>query len=60
MGLQLFKHTYALSDRDVLDRWVENPYWQPFCGEVIFQHRLSMDGTTMIRSRHRIGEDGAR
>jgi IS5 family transposase len=60
VGLQLLKHTYALSDRDVLDRWVENPYWQHFCGEVIFQHRLPMDETTMMRFRHRIGEDGAR
>ena len=59
VGLQLLKHTYALSDRDVLDRWVENPYWQHFCGEVIFQHRLPMDETTMMRFRHRIGEDGA-
>lgn len=60
VGLQLLKHMYALSDRDVLDRWVENPYWQHFCGEVIFQHRLPMDETTMMRFRHRIGEDGAR
>ena len=51
---------FALSDRDVLDRWVENPYWQHFCGEVIFQHRLPMDETTMMRFRHRIGDDGAR
>lgn len=60
VGLQLIKHMYALSDRDVLDRWVENPYWQHLCGEVIFQHRLPMDETTMMRFRHRIGEDGAR
>ena len=59
VGLQLLKHMYALSDRDVLDRWVENPYWQHFCGEVIFQHRLPMDETTMMRFRHRIGENGA-
>ena len=59
VGLQLLKHMYALSDRDVLDRWVENPYWQHFCGEVIFQHRLPMDETTMMRFRHRIGEEGA-
>lgn len=52
VGLQLLKHMYALSDRDVLDRWVENPYWQHFCGEVIFQHRLPMDETTMMRFLH--------
>jgi|TARA_R110000824_G_scaffold87309_6_gene215385 IS5 family transposase len=60
VGLQLLKHIFALSDRDVLDRWVENPYWQHFCGEVIFQHRLPINETTMMRFRHRIGEDGAR
>lgn len=60
VGLQMLKHMYALSDREILDRWVENPYWQHFCGEVIFQHRLPMDETTMMRFRHRIGEDGAR
>lgn len=60
VGLQLLKHMYALSDREILDRWVENPYWQHFCGEVIFQHRFPMDETTMMRFRHRIGEDGAR
>ncbi|MFT6466776.1 transposase, partial [Halopseudomonas sp.] len=58
MGLQLLKHMYSQSDRDVLDRWVENPYWQHFCDEVIFQHRLPMDETTIMRFRHRIGEDG--
>ena len=59
IGLQLLKHIHGLSDRDVLGRWVENPHWQQFCGEVIFQHRLPMDETTMMRFRHRIGEDGA-
>ena len=60
VGLQLLKHIYGLSDRDVLDRWVENPYWQYFCGEITFQHKVPMDETTMMRFRHRIGEDGAR
>ena len=60
VGLQLLKHIYALSDREILDRWVENPYWQHFCGEVVFQHRFPMDETTMMRFRHRIGEEGAR
>jgi IS5 family transposase len=25
---------YGLSDDQVVMRWVENPYWQHFCGEV--------------------------
>ena len=33
-GLHYLKHLYDLSDEQVVERWVENPYWQYFCGEV--------------------------
>ena len=33
MGLAILKHTYDLSDEVVCERWVENPYYQYFCGE---------------------------
>ena len=36
-GLAILKHTYDLSD-EACDRWVENPYFQCFCGEEFFQH----------------------
>jgi len=29
-GLHYLKHTFDQSDEDVIDRWVENPYWQYF------------------------------
>ena len=32
-GLAILKHTYDLSDESLCDRWVENPYFQHFCGE---------------------------
>jgi IS5 family transposase len=32
VGLTYLKHTYNLSDEAVCERWVENPYWQFFCG----------------------------
>jgi len=35
-GLLYLKHIHALSDEALIDRWVENPYWQYFCGEVTF------------------------
>jgi len=57
-GLQLLKHTFALSDEEVVRRWVENPYWQFFCGEEFFQHRLPINPSLMTRWRHRIGETG--
>ena len=58
VGLQYLKHLYALSDEEVVARWVENPYWQYFCGEVYFQHALPIDPSQMTRFRQRIGEDG--
>lgn len=39
-GLAILKHTYDLSDEVLCERWVENPYYQFFCGEEFFQHRL--------------------
>lgn len=32
-GLQILKFTLDLSDEELCDRWVENPYFQFFCGE---------------------------
>jgi hypothetical protein len=32
-GLSILKHTYDLSDEALCERWVENPYFQHFCGE---------------------------
>ena len=40
VGLQYLKHIYSLSDDAVVMRWVENPYWQYFCGEQYFQHGI--------------------
>ncbi|WP_157496521.1 transposase [Hahella ganghwensis] len=51
---------HSLSDEQVVMRWVENPYWQYFCGEEEFQHRFPMDGSSLSRFRRRIGEKGDR
>ena len=58
VGLQYLKHLYGLSDEAVVKRWVENPYWQYFCGEDYFQHQLPIDPSSMTRVRQRIGEAG--
>jgi hypothetical protein len=36
-GLAILKYTYDLSDEALCERWVENPYFQYFCGEEFFQ-----------------------
>jgi transposase, IS5 family len=58
-GIVLLKRIFDESDESVLDRWVENPYWQYFCGEVYFQHELPFDRTELIKFRKRIGEVGS-
>src|SRR5438094_4365849 len=56
-GLAILKHTYDLSDEALCDRWVENPYYQYFCGEEFFQHRLPLDRSSMTHWRNRMGEE---
>lgn len=56
-GLAILKHTYDLSDEVLCERWVENPYYQHFCGEEFFQHRLVFDRSSLTRWRHRMGEE---
>ena len=56
-GLAILKHTYDLSDEALCDRWVENPYFQYFCGEEFFQHALVFDRSSLTRWRQRMGED---
>src|ERR1700751_5302394 len=55
-GLALLKHMYDLSDEALCNRWIENPYFQFFCGEEFFQHRLPFDRSSLTRWRQRMGE----
>jgi IS5 family transposase len=57
VGLHYLKHTYDLSDEETVDRWVENPYWQVFCGFEFFQHDLPIDPSLMTRWRGRVGPE---
>ncbi|MET4324175.1 IS5 family transposase [Bradyrhizobium sp. RT5a] len=56
-GLAILKHTYDLSDEVLCERWVENPYYQYFCGEEFFQHHLVFDRSSLTRWRNRMGEE---
>ena len=55
IGMFLLKHTYALSDEQVWDRWVQDPYFQYFTGEAFFQHQLPHERSGMSHWRKRIG-----
>lgn len=57
IGLFYLKHAFDRSDEDLIDRWVENPYWQWFCGFTVMQHEPPIDASTLSRWRKRIGAD---
>jgi transposase, IS5 family len=40
IGLHYLKHAFNESDESVVARWIENPYWQYFCGYKYMQHEL--------------------
>ena len=56
-GLMILKYTHNLSDEALCERWVENPYYQYFCGEEFFQHELVLDRSSLTRWRQRMGEE---
>jgi IS5 family transposase len=58
VGLHYLKHAFNLSDEAVVDRWVENPYWEYFCGEETFRHELPIHPTSMTKWRNRLKAKG--
>lgn len=54
LGLLLLKYMKNLSDEEVCDMWVENPYFQYFCGERLFQYKLRIDRSSISRWRKRV------
>jgi IS5 family transposase len=59
VGVILLRRMFDESDESILDRWVENPYWQYFCGEIYFQYEPPFDRTELIKFRKRIGNEGS-
>lgn len=58
VGLHYLKHAFDESDESVVERLLENGYWQYFCGFEFFIHRLPVDPSSMTRWRKRIGPKG--
>ena len=59
VGSMLLKQMYNLGDETFVARWIENPYWQYFCGETYFQYEEPYDPSDFVHFRKRIGEEGA-
>ena len=58
VGLHYLKHAFNVSDETVVAQFVENPYWQYFCGFEYFQHKFPLDPTCLVKWRQRIGSAG--
>src|SRR5215212_5475727 len=56
-GLAILKHMRDLSDEVLCERWLENPYFQLFCGEEFFRHTLPFERSSLTRWRQRMGEE---
>jgi IS5 family transposase len=55
VGLLLLKQIYALSDEQVCDRWVYDPYFQYFTGVEFFAHEFPHERSGISHWRKRIG-----
>jgi len=58
VGLHYLKHMLDLSDEEVVAQWVQNPYWQYFCGGEHFEHEFPIDPSLMTKWRNRIKSEG--
>lgn len=58
VGLLLLKQMFNQGDETVVSAWVQNPYWQYFCGMAEFQWSVPCDPSDLVYFRQRIGEAG--
>ena len=58
VGLSILKHMENVSDEVIVQHWVQNPYYQAFCGEVEFQWSFPCDPSDLVYFRKRIGGKG--
>ncbi|MBA4407039.1 hypothetical protein C0389_07185, partial [bacterium] len=51
IGLQYLKYIYNESDEMIVQKFIENLYYQYFCGNECFEHSLPIDSSSMTRFR---------
>ena len=57
-GIFMLQHMSGLSDEEVVKVWVENPYWQLFCGYDFLQWKCLLNFSSLSRWRKRLGKKG--
>lgn len=59
VGLLLLKSMFSVADEVLIPTWVQNPYWQYFCGEQYFNDTGPCDPSDLVHFRKRIGKEGS-
>ena len=59
VGLLLLKSMYSVADEELIPSWIQNPYWQYFCGEQYFKDTGPCDPSDLVHFRKRIGKEGS-
>ena len=57
VGLHYIKYTYHLSDKALMEMFVENSQWQYFCGLEYYTDKAPCDCSALPLWRQRMGED---
>jgi len=55
-GIFMLQHMSGLSDEETIKVWVENPYWQLFCGFDFLQWKCPLHPSSLSRWRMRLGK----
>lgn len=58
VGMLMLQHMFDCSDEWVVRYWMENPYWQSFCGFDYFETKAPLNPSSLPKWRKRINEDG--
>ena len=58
VSLLYLKHTYNLSDEELVVAWFENVYYQFFSGREYYEPKAPCDFTLVSKFRNLIGEEG--
>jgi IS5 family transposase len=60
VSLLILKQLYNMSDESIVQRWIENPYYQFFSGQTVFQWEFPCHPTDLVYFRKRIGKEGVK
>lgn len=58
VSLLMLKQLSGLGDETVVEQWLQNPYWQYFSGENVFQWKFPVEPSDLVHFRKRIGIKG--